>query len=357
MSEAADAERAIEDMFAEEIMGAAPEPPEPEPDFPVIAPPEPKSVSEAIQLAEDGQEEGTPEEEVAGTPLIDLDLEDDGQTVTLDEEEPYVAWAKKQFGEDIDLDSDTAQKLAKSAYEKEKMLGKKAEETRSLQMEREQRELQEQIDALNAPGNLSREEDTWVDEAVMSGDPSEWARNALEQGRPDLYSSVLDRWSTLGPDEARQARILHGQVLQIIQNQPTAETRQQSYTQALGQTFLDLGLNLETHGTVILQKVEELGSQHPDVIGMMSQDPTVRAMATRHLYDLVASGKTTVAKAKTDDVVSRRVQEESLRQKAAAIENGGPRQQEQKKSTFWESFDEELSERGWDGNRPVYGRD
>lgn len=355
MSEAADAEREVEDFFNEQVFGAVAAPEQDAP-FPVEAPPEPKSISEAIALAEDGQEEGTPEAEVAAIPVeeaVETEMDPDLIPEAEEEEEPYVAWARKQYGEDLDLNNPDVAKLAKAGFEKEKLLGKKSEEAKILQQEREARELQEQIDALNEPGNLTPEEDSWVDEAVMSADPSAWARNALEQGRPDLYASVLDRWSTLGPQEARQARILHGNVLQIIQSQPSPT---ESYTQALGRTFLDLGLNLETHGAVILQKVEELGANHPDVQGMMSQDPDMRRMATRHIYDLVAQGRTTVAKARTEDVVAKRVQEETLRQKAAGIEQGGPRVETPKRSAFWDGFDEELSERGWDGNRPTYGR-
>jgi hypothetical protein len=357
----ADPERAIEDLFNQEIFGvdtSNPDTLEPEPPIEMTPIPEPKSVGEAIQAAEDGQEEETPEPEVEGTPLIELDLEDDGEVIVLDEveeEEEYVSWAKKQFGDDVDLENASARKLAKSAFEKEKMLGKKAEEANQLKAERDRQELQAKIDALQTPGNVTPEEDAWIDEAVSSGDPGEWAYNALQAERPDLYAAIINRWASMGEGEAAQARRLDAAIIQAIsQPQPSKE---ESYSMALGQTFQSLGLDIETQGPIILAKAEELGASHPSVVAMMSPDPTIRQLGTRNVFDLAVAGKTTVRKAVLDDDVQARVKEETLRQQAAGVTTGKPHVEAPKKSAFWEGFDEELKERGWDGNGPTYGRD
>jgi len=354
MSEAADAEREVEDFFNAEIFGQEP-PPEPEPVFPDDAPPESKPVDEVavdtpLEPAVD-PEEGTPEgtEEAPDSEEV---LSEQGEPETPEEtpEDDHMAWARKQYGDDVDVE-----KLAKAAYEKEKLLGQRAEEVRLAKEERQQRELQERIDALNTPGVLTPEEDGWVDEAAMSGDPGEYAYDALQAGRPDLYAAVMDRWSTLGEQEARSARALHSQVMQLVSAPQPSE--QESYTLALGHTFLSLGLDIDQHGPVILQKAEELGATHPAVQGMMSPDDDVRMISTRAIYDLIASNQTTVQKARVDDQVQARVKEEQLRQQAAGVNQGGPRVEPPKKSPFWEGFDEELAERGWDGNRPSYGKE
>jgi len=83
----------------------------------------------------------------------------------------------------------------------------------------------------------------------------------------------------------------------------------------------------------------------------------VRMISTRAIYDLIASNQTTVQKARVDDQVQARVKEEQLRQQAAGVNQGGPRVEQPKKSPFWEGFDEELAERGWDGQRPSYGKE
>jgi hypothetical protein len=361
MSEAADAEKDVEDFFNEEIFGAKP-PVENEAPFPE-AEPEPKPISEVAtdtpEEAEEAPQEGTeeqPEEAPSSEEVPPEQGETPPQEETVEEptEQEYVAWARKQYGEDLDLDNPSADKLARAAFEKEKMLGRKAEEARELQAQAQARELQERIDALNTPGNLTAEEDAWVNESLLSGDPGEWAFNALQAQRPDLYASIMDRWSALGEDEARRARVLHSRVLQAVSAPQPSE--QESYTQALGQTFVSLGLNIERDGPLILAKAEELGTAHPSVQGMMSPDEDVRRIATRSIYDLVAQGQTTVQKARNEDVVAQRVKEEQLRQQAAGIQQGGPRVEQPKKSPFWESFDAEIEERGWDGNRPTYGR-
>jgi len=357
MSEAADqAEKDVEDFFNEEIFGAKP-PVENEAPFPTEAPAEPKPIEEVVletptpqEEAEDAADE---EDELAETG-DESDTDDDGGALPVDDE-AHLTWARKKFGDTIDLESDSSKTLAKAAYEQERLLGRQAEERRRLEQEAEQREIQERITALNTPGVLTAEEDIWVDEAIQNNDPGEYAYDALQAGRPDLYAAVMDRWSTMGEVEARRARALHSQVLQVVSApQPT---EQESYTAALGQTFVSLGLNIERDGPLILQKAEELGAQHPSVQGMMSVDEDVRRIATRSVYDLVAAGNTVVQKAKQDDVVQQRVQEEQLRQNAAGINGGGPRVEQPKKSAFWEEFDKEIEERGWDGQRPTYGRD
>ncbi len=356
MSEAADqAEKDVEDFFNEEIFGAKP-PVENEPPFPET--PESKPVAEVVVETpeEEVVEEPTPEgEPPEGEPVPEEGLpETPPQDEVEEQEEAYIGWAKKQYGDDLDLDNEQVAKLAKANYEKERLLGKKAEEARTLQQQQEAAEIQARIDALNTPGHLTQEEDAWVNESISSNDPSEWAYNALQAQRPDLYAAIMDRWSSLGEVEARQARTFHSHIVQAVS--APAPDPQETYTAALGETFTSLGLNIEAHGPLILAKAEELGSAHPSVQGMMSHDPDIRRIATRSVFDLVAQGNTTVQKAKQEDVVQQRVQEEQLRQQTQGIQQGGPRVEPPKKSKFWEEFDAEIEEKGWDGNRPSYGR-
>ena len=74
---------------------------------------------------------------------------------------------------------------------------------------------------------------------------------------------------------------------------------------------------------------------------------------TRAVVELIRAGQTSVRKARTDDVVQQRVQEEQLRQGAAGITNGGPRVEQPKKSPFWEEFETEEERIN---SRPQYGR-
>jgi hypothetical protein len=353
MSEAADAAQDVEDFFNEEIFGA-PKPVENDPPFPGDEPPEAKPLEE---VAVDPEVSETPEE-VSDTPEEDAPEQEEVVSETPEEvsdepaEEEYVAWARKQYGDDLDFDNAQVAKVAKAAYEKEKLLGKKSEEARTLQKAAEQAEIQARIDALNTPGHLTNEEETWVGEAVVSGDPGEWAYNALQAQRPDLYAGIMDRWSSMGEIEAREARAFHSRVLQVV-TAPQPDP-QETYTAALGETFSSLGLNIESHGPLILAKAEELGAAHPSVQGMMSQDPDIRRIATRSVFDLVAQGATTIQKAKTDDVVAQRIQEEKLREAASGIQQGGPRVEQPKKSAFWEEFEAEEDQIN---SRPQWGKE
>jgi len=188
----------------------------------------------------------------------------------------------------------------------------------------------------------------------MSNDPAEWAYNALQADRPDLYATVLNRWSSMGEQEAGKARRFEAKIIQSLSAPRMSVT--ETYTMALGQTFQALGLDIESQGPILLAKAEELGPNHPAVQAMLSQDPTIRQLGTRNVYDLAVSSKTTVQKARVDDDVEARVKEETLRAKAAGITKGTAHVEPPKKNPFWEGFDEEFAERGWDGNGPTYGR-
>jgi hypothetical protein len=362
MSEAADAEQEVEDFFNEEVLGA-PTREEPAEVFPSEAPPESKPIEEVAvdtplepaEAPEEGTPEGTPEEpEEAPVSEPGEETPVNGEPVSEEEadtDDDHIAWAKKQYGEDLD-----PEKLAKAAYEKEKLLGRRAEETRALQAEREARELQERIDALNTPGILTPEEDTWVDEAAMATDPGAYAYDALQNGRPDLYAAVMDRWATLGESEARQMRALHSKVMQHV-TAPQPSDRE-SYALALGETFATVGYSIEQHGPIVLQKLDELGPSHWTVEAIQSHDPREREHALRAVVDLISAGQTVVQKARVDDQVSARVQEEQLRQGASGITTGGPHVAPPKKSEFWDQFDDEINQRGWnEDGRPSYGHE
>src|SRR4029079_14115130 len=99
----------------------------------------------------------------------------------------------------------------------------------------------------------------------------------------------------------------------------------ESYASDLGQTFVELGLDIDAHGPTILAKLDELGPQHWTVEAIQSPDPTTRANATRAVVDLSRAGQTTVSRARQDDVVQARVQEETLREAASGVNSGGPR--------------------------------
>jgi hypothetical protein len=356
----ADPERAIEDLFNQEIFGvdtSNPDTLEPEPPIEMAPVPEPKSVGEAIQAAEDGQEEETPEPEVEGTPLIEMDLDgegEDGTTVTLEEEE-YVAWAKKQFGDDVDLENASARKLAKSAFEKEKMLGAKSQEAKELREAQDAAELQRKIDALTTPGALTEEDEAWVETAATDANPFEYAYNAHLAGRDDLYNAILSQYGSMGPQEEALARRFHGEMIQRL-SQPQLSPQEQQ-VQMMRSSFADGGLDYDAHREIIIAKAGELGENHPMVRSILSENVEARAMAIRGVYDLAMAGKTTVHKAKLEDDVQSRVKEEQLRQKVAGVTTGKPHVEAPKKSAFWEGFDEELKDRGWDGNGPTYGRD
>lgn len=353
MSEAEDAERAVEDLFNEEILGLK-EPERDEAPFPTEAPPESKPVEETTDPDLPPEEE---QEQIVEVPpeLPDVQVEiepteEPGRDEP--EEEPYLAWAKKQYGEELDPD-----KLARAAYEKEQLLGRKAQEEKQREEERRKESLQRDIDRLHTYGALTPEEEAWVEERAMEGDLDEAAKACFENGRYDLYAALTDRFVAMGGAAAQYANARRSAYIQdavAFYQQPELSPQEQR-RQVFRQVFASVGLDLDAHGPVVLAKAQELGGHY--ALALENGDEGQQAVAARALFDLATATQTEVSKHRLDDVVQQRVQEEKLRQNAAGVTQGGARVEQKKKDPFWENFEEEVEERGWDGNRPSYGNE
>jgi len=332
------------DFLADEVFGeGAPETP---------AEPEPNLESQ-VETPE------TPEEPALPEPVFEEQPEtaqpadpEPAETETPVEEPEYAVWARKQFGEDLDLTNPQIAKLAQSRWEAERMVGKSQAELQEQRRLMEEESAARRVASLHERADLNDEESDWVDQAVESGDPAAFAVAALENDRRDLYSAILDRWATQGEQESSRVRDFHSRVVAAY-SQPAPDPQAQ-FQQALGESFQAVGLNVRDHGSIILAKAAELGDANPYVQGMMAQDPQVRAMAVRAVWDLSQSTQATIQKVTRDDEVAARVAEERLRENAAVVGNGTLHQEPPPSGGFWSEFDEEVAARGWDGARPGY---
>jgi hypothetical protein len=337
------------DFLADEVFGSGEAKPDPEPDnlesqvVPEVEEPE----EEDKILLPDPAFEDRPE-----TEQIEQPGEEPASPETVEEPE-YAVWARKQFGDELDLSNPQIAKIAESRYEAEKMIGKSQSELQEQRKLMEEESAQRRIASLSQRADLTEEESDWVDVAIESEDPAAYAVSALENDRRDLYGAILDRWATQGESQSAKARDLHARVVQAY-SQPAPDPQAQ-FRDALAQSFSAVGLNVGQHGSVILAKASELGDANPYVQGMMSQDPNIQQMAVRAIWDLAQSTQVTVQKVAREDDVAARVAEERLREGAAVVGNGTVHQTPPKtQGGFWDEFDEEVSARGWDGARPGY---
>lgn len=359
MSEAEDAERAVEDLFNTEILGLK-EPERDEAPFPAEAPPEAKPVEETTdpdippeevqeQVVEVPEELPDVQEEIEPT-------EEPGRDEP--QEEPYLAWAKKKYNlADEQLENEATRLLARSNYEQEQLLGRKAQEEKQREEERRRESLQRDIDRLHVYGVLTPEEEAWVEERAMEGDLDEAAKACFDNGRYDLYAALTDRFVAMGGAAAQYANARRSGYIQdtISFYQQPEPSPQEQQRQMFQSAFAAVGLDLDAHGPTVLAKAQELGG--PYAHALENGDEGQRAVAARALFDLATATQTEVSKHRLDDVVQQRVQEEKLRQNAAGVTQGGARAEPKKKDPFWDSFDEEVEERGWNGNSPRYGNE
>jgi hypothetical protein len=356
MSEAEDAERAVEDLFNEEILGLK-EPDRDEAPFPTEAPPESKPVEEIADPDEapETTEEETPAPGEETTPEFPPQEEPAAEEP---QEEPYLTWAKKKYSlADEQLENEATRLLARSNYEQEQLLGRKAQEEKLREEERRRESLQRDIDRLHVYGVLTPEEEAWVEERAMEGDLDEAAKACFDHGRYDLYAALTDRFVAMGGAAAQYANARRSGYIQdtvAFYQQPEASPQEQQ-RQMFRSAFASVGLDLDAHGPTVLAKAQELGGHY--ALALENGDEGQRAVAARALFDLAVATQTEVSRHRLDDVVQQRVQEEKLRQGASGVTQGGARVEQKKKDPFWDSYNEEIEERGWDGNRPSYGRE
>jgi ribosomal protein S24E len=311
---------------------------------------------------EEVEEETFVEDETPGEESDDegeAELEEEPREEAEDEievqaETDFTLWAKNKYGEDVDLE-----KLAKATYNQEQLLGRKAAEFEAEQQARRELEQQMILDTLNTNyAGLSPEEDEWVDEAVMSESPLDWAISALQNDRVDLYNTVLNRFGMQGEREQQLASEIRARVLFEAQRQPEPQASyQEVLASMLNYTFQGLGMDINTHGPVVAEQAAALGGSHPLVQAMQSEDDNLRALAVQQIYERAGNSKTTVQKAVYDDMNGAKAREAELRAGAAGVNSGsGPRKSPKAKS-FFDAWDEAAADLRVDGNNPRYGLD
>jgi hypothetical protein len=316
--------------------------------------PEPDNLESQVETPEVEEEKILPDPVFEEKPeTTQVETPDEPALPETVEEPEYAVWARKQFGDDLNLADPQIAKLAESRYEAERMVGRSQAELQEQRRLMEEEDTRRRVASLHERSDLTEDESDWVDMAVESEDPAAFAVAALENDRRDLYGSILDRWATQGESQSARVRDLHARVVAAY-SQPAPDPQAQ-YREALAQSFSEVGLNVQQHGNVILAKASELGDTNPFVRGMMSPNPEIRSMSVRAVWDLAQSSQVTVQKVARDDEVAARVAEERLREAAAGVGNGTVHQAPPKRQgSFWDEFDEEVAAKGWDGAIPGY---
>jgi len=324
-----DPERAAPRRHQIELPGD-PVQPVPAEDAPVVVPDEPSRPAEPFPPSEADLPEPTPESEE------EPEEEDLG-------EGEHIVWAKKKYGDDPD-------KWAKAARDQELHITRLANEKREAEElagqwyeYAQQAEAQQQ--SFGAAMPLSAGEEQWV-EASLSN-PIEYARQAAFQGKTQLYNGVIGRIAEENPMLAAQIGTQVQTELQqyaAYEAQQNGAAQQPNLAEQLGGSFARLGIDLQTEGPRLAQKIGELGEYNPYVQAILTGDDGQRDLAVQAVYDL--SHTTTTTRRQSRDANIQR--ENELRRDAAVVQSGGIQAPAPppKRPALFEGMEEEWRRRG-----------
>lgn len=332
----------------------------------LLNPDEPRSVGEALTAADEEAEETEETEVVEDAPPSHVPLpgekpappspveqkpveEEPEEEETEEEGEPHIVWATKKYGTDTS-------RWAKAAYDQERFISslaaekKQAEETAAQAIAYAQ---QVEASAQTGPAGmpLSAAEEEWIEESVSN--PIGYAYQAAMSGNVQLYNAVINRVAEMDPGMAANV----GTQVQLSMHQERTRLEAEAaavqangmggdFNTEMGQSFQRLGINVQTHGQAMWEKIDELGEYHPYALAILGGDPIQRDLALQAVYDLVRAGHTTtqrVADTQREEQIRR---EGELRRGAASVVTGAPHVDTPKQHPFFDAMEEEWKRRG-----------
>jgi hypothetical protein len=287
------------------------------------------------------------------SPTEEKPTEEETEEEETEEGEPHVVWATKKYGND-------PEKWARAAYEQEQFIGriatekKNAEEMAQQAIAYAQRVEAEAQGAASSAMPMSAAEEQWVEESMAN--PAAYAFQAASQGNGQLYNAVLERVAMENP--AMAANI--GTQVQMALNQELAraDAERQAHIAAqqnggmgdfnteMGQSFQRLGINVQSHGQAMWEKVDELGEYHPYTLAILGGDPVQRDLALQAVYDLVRAGQTTTRRVADTEREEQIRREGELRRNAAGVVTGAPHVPPAKQAPFLDAMEQEWRRRG-----------
>jgi len=285
--------------WAEET-GEEPESPAEEP-----APEEEPGEQEQVEVEQ-------PEEEEASPPAEEPEQESEDE----EEPEPEQGEPEQEPGEEDEeeFDPEIRAFLAKFQGDTEKALryGIQSQHALSRQgqekqaLERRVRELEGELQQAAAfQGDavlLNEAQRNWVTEAMESGNPQLYVRNAVNAGEFGLARAICTEWGHEQPYEAlRTSQAVDVAEGQFYANMEAAQEPQASFTaeQLLGELATHFP-DMPKYAAQMTAAIAQLGDAHPLVIDARSQDPDAAVRGVMGIYEIARASTHSLASAKEE---------------------------------------------------------
>jgi hypothetical protein len=255
--------------------------------------------------------------ELPPEPATEPDQEDSETDSPEDEQDPYIAWATKKYGDD-------PTKWAKAARDMESHISRLTDEKHAsdelAEQWYEQAQQVQQQPGLGMP--LSAQEEQWVEASL--GNPIEYARQAAFAGKVQLFNGVMERVAMENPSLAAQVgaqvQIELQQAVEAEQRQQQQQSQPQPLEATLAHSFNRLGIDLQRDGPKMSQKLGELGEYHPYVRAILNGNDSERDLAVQAVHDLTRASTFNSRTVERNKAIE---QEQELRRDAMVVQTGG----------------------------------
>jgi hypothetical protein len=289
----------------------------------------PAAVAEEEPVEEEpveGAEEETPaEEEEAEDAPADEDEEsaenegDDEEEVTAEEMVEIVLSKDPMFRAWLDRYQGDPQKALEGAFQLEKVLGRQGQEKAVLTRRVQELEtaLRDAASYQEGPSILSPEQRDWVAEALESGSPASYVREAVRAGEFGLARAVTSMWGQEQPFDALRA----AQAVDQAEAQAHQAAQQVDVSEPVNvATMLDVLVehfpDMPQYEAEMVQTMNRLGPNHHSVLEARSGDPETAARGIINLYEIARATSATLAKTKQELRNGSREEAASKRKKA-----------------------------------------
>jgi len=291
----------------------AEEPVETEEDAPPIEQPvepeEEETPAEEEPVEEEGEEEVPAEEE----PAPEEGEEAEPEEAAEEEYDPEIRAFLAKFQGDVG-------RALRYGVQSQHALSRQGSEKQAL--ERRVRELESELTQANAfTGDavlLNEAQRNWVTEAIESGNPSLYVRNAVNAGEFGLARAICTEWGHEQPYDALRTSqavdVAEGNYYATMEAeaQPEVSFSAEQLLGELERHFPDM----PKYAAQMTSAIAQLGDLHPLVIDARSQDPEAAVRGVMGIYEIARASTHSLASAKEEVRNGNREKATSAKRKA-----------------------------------------
>lgn len=321
MSEPVDETMMTDLMSAwDEMEGAAPtEEPAAEADAPEGEEPEEETVVAEGEATEDAGEEETTEEEAedeGDEETEEAEGDSEPEPVSFATTDPAVLAYLARY-------DNNPEKALRAAVELNRVLTRQGREKNEAlaRVSELEGELEQARMFDGGPAWLNEEQREYVNGAIGSENPLPWVQQAVKAGEFELARAIVDQWAEDAPFPAMRASQTIDRAEAATQAQPEGEPADGfDHSQLLG-LLVDSFPEMPRYEPQMVLALQNLGEQHPLVVGARSQDPNEAARAIISLYEIARASSATVKT--TRDQIKRKSKQDAATARDAAVVTSG----------------------------------